>query len=201
MLEITGSPITTSGTINIGFAGISGQYVNGAGGLTTFPTLISSIGLSMPSAFSVANSPLTANGTIAVTGAGVASQYIRGDGTLANFPTSGGGGGSVSYYLNGSVNQGTFVGNTYYEMSKVPVIGAGTDFIINANGYISQFRWTNSAVYSGNFAKPTSILQALPNTKLLLLFSSAGDLLKDSSALNKVVTNNSGVTWNSNKPF
>jgi hypothetical protein len=139
-LTITGSPITTSGTINIGFAGLSNQYINGAGGLTTFPTLISSIGLSMPSAFSVANSPLTANGTIAVTGAGVASQYIRGDGTLANFPTSGGGGGgSVSYYLNGSVNQGTFVGNTYYEMSKVPVIGAGTDFTINADGYISQF--------------------------------------------------------------
>ena len=138
-LTITGSPITTSGTINIGFAGVSGQYINGAGGLTTFPTLISSIGLSMPSAFSVANSPLTANGTIAVTGAGVASQYIRGDGTLANFPTSGGGGGSVSYYLNGSVNQGTFGGNTYYEMGKVPVIGAGTDFTINADGYISQF--------------------------------------------------------------
>jgi hypothetical protein len=37
-LSITGSPITTSGTINIGFAGNSGQYVNGAGGLTTFPT-------------------------------------------------------------------------------------------------------------------------------------------------------------------
>jgi hypothetical protein len=38
-LTITGSPITTSGTINIGFAGTSGQYVNGAGGLTTFPTI------------------------------------------------------------------------------------------------------------------------------------------------------------------
>jgi hypothetical protein len=138
-LTITGSPITTSGTINIGFAGTSGQYVNGAGGLTTFPTLLSSVGLSMPSAFNVSNSPLTSNGTIAVTGAGLASQYVRGDGTLANFPTSGGGGGSVSYYLNGSINQGTFGGNTYYEMNKVPVIGAGTNFTINANGYISQF--------------------------------------------------------------
>jgi len=37
-LSITGSPITTAGTINIGFAGTSAQYVNGAGGLTTFPT-------------------------------------------------------------------------------------------------------------------------------------------------------------------
>jgi hypothetical protein len=38
-LTITGSPITTSGTINIGFAGTSGQYINGAGDLTTFPSL------------------------------------------------------------------------------------------------------------------------------------------------------------------
>jgi hypothetical protein len=38
-LSITGSPITTAGTINIGFAGTSGQYINGAGGLTTFPSL------------------------------------------------------------------------------------------------------------------------------------------------------------------
>jgi len=86
-LNITGSPITTSGTINIGFNGTNLQYVNGTGNLTTFPTLITSIGLSMPSAFSVANSPLTANGTIAVTGAGTTAQYIRGDGSLATFPT------------------------------------------------------------------------------------------------------------------
>jgi hypothetical protein len=87
-LTITGSPITTAGTINIGFTGTNSQYVNGAGGLTTFPTLLSSVGLSMPSAFSVANSPLTANGTIAVTGAGTISQYIRGDGSLATLPTA-----------------------------------------------------------------------------------------------------------------
>jgi hypothetical protein len=38
-LTITGSPITTAGTINIGFAGTSGQYINGTGNLTTFPSL------------------------------------------------------------------------------------------------------------------------------------------------------------------
>ena len=37
-LTITGSPITTSGTINIGFAGTSAQYVAGDGTLITFPT-------------------------------------------------------------------------------------------------------------------------------------------------------------------
>jgi hypothetical protein len=100
---------------------------------------VTSVGLSMPSAFNVSSSPVTGSGTIAVTGAGVASQYIRGDGTLANFPTSTGGGASVSYYLNGSISQGTIGGVAYKEMNSVPVIGAGTDFTINADGYIAQF--------------------------------------------------------------
>jgi len=86
-IGITGSPIVSAGTLAFAFSGTNLQYVNGAGNLTTFPTLITSIGLSMPSAFSVANSPLTANGTIAVTGAGTTAQYIRGDGSLATFPT------------------------------------------------------------------------------------------------------------------
>jgi len=48
---------------------------------------LSSVGVSMPSAFSVANSPLTADGTIAITGAGTTAEYIRGDGSLAAFPS------------------------------------------------------------------------------------------------------------------
>ena len=138
-ITIGSSPITTSGTITANFNGTNLQYVNGAGNLTTFPTLISSIGLSMPSAFSVANSPLTANGTIAVTGAGYPSQYIRGDGTLADFPTSGGGGSSVSYYLNGGTSQGTIGGVTYYEMSKTADTGTGVDFNKTGDGFIVAF--------------------------------------------------------------
>jgi len=109
---------------------------------TDIDTGLTSVGLTMPSAFSVANSPLTANGTIAVTGAGTAAQYVRGDGQLANFPASGGGGSTINYYLNGSVNQGTFGGTTYYEMSKDPIAGAGTNFTrTNAQGpgYIASF--------------------------------------------------------------
>lgn len=103
-------------------------------------TGLTSVGLTMPSAFTVSNSPLTSNGTIGVTGAGLASQYVRGDGSLANFPTGGiGGGSSVSYYLNGGTNQGTFGGNTYYQISKNAVIGTGVNFTINANGYIAEF--------------------------------------------------------------
>jgi hypothetical protein len=53
-----------------------------------YDTGLTSVGLSMPAAFTVSNSPLTSNGTIAVTGAGTGAQYIKGDGTLATFPTT-----------------------------------------------------------------------------------------------------------------
>ena len=119
------------------FLSMTGDGTNGDA--PTWATAVTSVALTMPSAFSVTGSPITTTGTLAVSGAGLASQYIRGDGTLADFPTGGGGGSSVSYYLNGSVSQGTLVGNTYYEMSKVAILGAGTDFTIGADGYIAQF--------------------------------------------------------------
>lgn len=100
---------------------------------------VTSVGLTMPSAFTVTNSPITSSGDIAVTGVGAVSQYIRGDGTLANFPTSSGGGSSLSFYLNGSVSQGTIGGVAFREMDRTPILGAGTDFTINANGYIQSF--------------------------------------------------------------
>lgn len=73
------------------------------------------------------------NGSIVITGTG-STRNISITGSSA-----GGGGASVSYYFNGSVNQGTIGGNTYYEMSRDPIFGAGTDFTIAADGYIAQF--------------------------------------------------------------
>jgi hypothetical protein len=72
-------------------------------------------------------------------GAGTVGQYIRGDGSLADFPATTGGGSSVSYYLNGSVSQGTIGGVAYKELNRMPVFGAGTDISINADGYIASF--------------------------------------------------------------
>jgi hypothetical protein len=103
---------------------------------------VTSVALTVPPAFNVTGSPITTVGTLAISGAGLATQYVRGDGQLANFPITGGGGSSVSYYLNGSINQGTIGGSTYYQMSKTAVFGAGTDFTrTNAagNGLIAQF--------------------------------------------------------------
>jgi hypothetical protein len=130
-----------SGTIPLT---VNGQSANSSGAIT-IPVgtgTVTSVGLTMPSAFTVTNSPITSSGDIAVTGAGLVSQYVRGDGTLANFPNSTGGGSSVNYYLNGSVSQGTFGGDTYYQLSKTPILGAGTNFTRTngaGNGYIASF--------------------------------------------------------------
>ena len=48
---------------------------------------VTSVGLSMPAAFTVANSPITQAGVLTVTGAGTAAQYINGLGNLVTFPT------------------------------------------------------------------------------------------------------------------
>jgi len=124
----------TSDLINDGENGID-PFITAA----DVPASVTSVGLTMPSAFSVANSPITSAGTLEVTGAGVVSQYVRGDGSLANFPTSTGGGASLSFYLNGSVSQGTFGGVAFKEMDRTPILGAGTDFTISSNGYIQSF--------------------------------------------------------------
>ena len=75
---------TPSGTVS--------QYVRGDGSIALFPAIpagtVTSVGLSMPSAFTVSFSPITSSGTIVVTGSGTTAQYIRGDGTLATFPTT-----------------------------------------------------------------------------------------------------------------
>jgi hypothetical protein len=125
-LSVTGTAILATDTILQAFGKVQNQLNN----------RVSSVGLTMPSAFSVANSPVTGSGTLAVSAIGVASQYIRGDGELATLPSGGGGGSSVNYYLNGSVAASV---GTYYQMSNTPVIGAGTDFTLTGNGLIAQF--------------------------------------------------------------
>jgi hypothetical protein len=146
-LQVTGTAIISSTATLTSLSGTGSRMVvaDSVGELSTaaIPNgTVTSVGLSMPTAFTVTNSPVTGADTLTVTGAGLVSQYIRGDGTLANFPNSTGGGSSVNYYLNGSVNQGTFGGDVYYQMSKTPVFGAGTNFTRtngSGNGYIASF--------------------------------------------------------------
>jgi hypothetical protein len=130
--------------------GTSSDYLDGTGAPTLFPTLtngtVTSVAATVPTptnpAFSVNVPNNTTTPSVDITANGVVSQYVRGDGSLANFPLGGGGGASVNYYLNGSISQGTIGGNDYYEMSRVPVLGGGTNFTrtnAQGNGYIAQF--------------------------------------------------------------
>jgi hypothetical protein len=130
--------LTTTGTS--GPSTLIGNTLNIPQYTDQFVGTVTSVGLSMPAAFTVSNSPVTSAGTLTVVGSGTASQYVRGDGSLGDFPGSGGGGGSsVSYYLNSSVSQGTIGGVAYRELSKVPIFGAGTDISVSANGYIASY--------------------------------------------------------------
>jgi len=99
---------------------------------------VTSVGLSMPSAFNVANSPVTTSGTLDVTGAGTIDQYVRGDGTLANFPSTGGGGGQI-FYFNGNISQGTIGGNAYYELGTAANTGSAANFTRSTTGAIARF--------------------------------------------------------------
>jgi hypothetical protein len=104
-------------------------------------TAVTSVALSMPSAFTVTGSPITGTGTLTVVGAGTTSQYVRGDGSLATYnPGTGGGGASISYYLNNSQSQSPAIGGIIYkQMSRTPIFGLGSDVSINADGYIQSF--------------------------------------------------------------
>ncbi len=99
---------------------------------------VTSVGLTMPTAFNVSGSPVTTAGTLAVTGAGNTGQYIRGDGTLANFPSTGGGGGQI-FYFNGNISQGTIGGTPFYELGTAANTGPAANFTRATTGVIASF--------------------------------------------------------------
>lgn len=91
---------------------------SGAGGTVT------SVGLTMPSAFTVTGSPITTAGSFTVAGAGSASQYIDGTGSLVNFPS-----------LNvGTVTSVGFSAGTGISLSGTnPITSSGTITITNSD--------------------------------------------------------------------
>lgn len=85
----TGSIYVEIAANNAVWGAITGTLSNQTDLQNALNAKLSSVGLTMPTAFTVSNSPLTGTGgTIAVTGAGTTAQYIRGDGSLATFPST-----------------------------------------------------------------------------------------------------------------
>jgi hypothetical protein len=109
--------------------------------------------------------------------------------------------GTTTCYIDGTqvgtaqANAVTISGSTYDFYIGADGISAGDGF----PGKITNFRWTNSAVYSGNFTKPSSPLTVLANTKLLLLGGSPANPVVDSTGINTLT--NFNTTWGPETPF
>jgi hypothetical protein len=154
----------------IGRGGTSGtgvmQEITIGTGLSLSGTILSATGGTITDV--TATAPLTSSGgatpdiSTLMTSGKLIGRHSSGSGVFeeitlgTNLSLSGdtlnaaGGGGSGAgpsyYYLNGSVNQGTFVANTYYEMSRVPIFGGGTDFTLSAgSGFQVMARFITDA--------------------------------------------------------
>jgi hypothetical protein len=106
-LNITGSPITTSGTINIGFNGTNLQYVNGAGDLTTFPTLsgyVTSVTGTAP--------VVSSGGTTPAISMAAATTSVNGYLASADFTTFNNKQNTITLTTTGSSGVSTLVGAT-----------------------------------------------------------------------------------------
>jgi len=162
--------------------------------IATSSGTVTSVGITVPIAFNVTPSTITTAGTFAITATGTASQYIRGDGQLATLPTASSGGSSISYYLNGGTSQGTILGSTYYQMSKIPVLGTGVNFSLAGNGLITQ--WITDALDPNRLEIPAGNW----NFETYLNASSIGgtpayyiELLKYDGSTFTSIANNSGT--------
>lgn len=80
---------------------------------------VTSVGLSMPSAFTVTNSPVTTSGTLNVTGSGSVTDYIDGTGAIQAFPT-------LDNYQSWELSGDTGVNHTISSGDVVEISG-GTD--------------------------------------------------------------------------
>ena len=185
-LAVTEAQVLTIDKAQI-FAGTSSQFVKGDGTLdsTAYGTgSVTSVALTMPAAFSVANSPVTTAGTLAVTGAGTTAQYIRGDGTLATFPALS---GFVPYTgATADVNLGTF--DLLAESGTFENNGSSNTLTVNhtsGSGYgiIVTKGGNNEALYvsktsgSGNAMTVVGGRTSLVDLALSSVTNTAGDFL------------------------
>ena len=174
-------------------------------------------------------------------GLGIANQYgfyvagltngIGGSGTTTNLLASTGnyirnawthialvraGTDALAMYINGVLNAtATYSGAINFPTNTLWVGTSGNNFPgSHYTGYISNFRWvTGVAVYTGNFAVPTSPLTATQSsgtnisaitgtqTSLLLNTVTGANILADSSSNNYTPTNVGGVAGIFYNPF
>ena len=142
-LTITGSPVTTSGNINIGFAGTGAQYVAGDGSLVTFPTSIETANNLVSEVYNSTGATLT-KGTVV---------YINGG--QGNLPTV------TKAQANSEANSAQTYGVVRADISNMSngyVTVAGSLGDLNTNGFTDGTTLYLSPTTAGAFTstKPTS---------------------------------------------
>ena len=111
-------------------------------------------------------------------------------------------GSTVYLFVDGVQIGSAAYDGAIYSQNLPLTIGFGNEPDSGFNGLISNFRWTESAVYNtAGFTVPTSQLTDLANTKLLIFQGNNIDAqLTDNSGNNHNATN-SGATYSALNPF
>jgi len=151
---VTGSPITAQGTLAITLNGDSSEYINGAGNLTTFPTIPTAITLTTNGTSGastlvggVLNIPNYTSSEAGVTsiiaGTNVTISPVGGTGAVTINATGGGGSGTVTRVgaLNGTFIESlsadiTVAGDLTYDLSATGTPNGGT-FLRGDNSWAS----------------------------------------------------------------
>jgi hypothetical protein len=167
--------------------GTSAQFLKADGSVdsSTYGTgTVTSVALTMPTAFSVGGSPITTAGTLAVTATGTTAQYIRGDGSLATFP---GLTGFVPYTgATADVNlgthdlaaeRGTFQNNGSSDTLTVNhTSGSGYGIIVTKGGN-NEALYVSKTTGSGNAMTVVGGRTSLVDLALSSVTNTAGDFL------------------------
>jgi hypothetical protein len=85
--DLNGTGFVKSDAGTISYDNTTYYPASNPNGYTANTGTVTSVALTVPSAFSVSGSPITNSGTLAVTATGNTTQYIAGDGSLVTFPT------------------------------------------------------------------------------------------------------------------
>ena len=193
-LSITGSPITTSGTINIGFAGNSAQYVAGDGSLITFPTVVTQAQNLVTEVYNNSGATLT-KGTVVYINGGhgnlptITKAIATGDATSAQ--TYGVVRTDITNMNNGYV---TVIGNL--DNLDTQAYAAGTQLYLSST---TAGAWTDVKQYAPNHLVYVGIVvRSHPTQGVVEIRIQNGfelDELHDVSA--QTPSNNQGIFYNS----